>query len=408
MSKDADVIIVGGGLNGPALALALAQGGLRTILCDALPPETRADPEFDGRAYALSLGSRRMLEALGVWPRVAPHAQIVREVTVTDARPGAAPSPFFAHFDHAEMDEGPVSQIVEDRFLRAALLEAMAREPLIDHRAPARVTGFAADDAGIEARLDDGTALRADLLAACDGRDSPIARAAGVNRVGWDYGQSGLVCAIEHERPHGGRAWQQFLPAGPFAVLPLPGDRSSIVWSERRDEAARIAALPDAAYLDELRARMGGFLGRIALAGKRYAYPLRLSLAEEYVRPRLALVGDAAHGVHPIAGQGLNLGLKDAAALAQVVVEARRRGEDAGSFAALERYQRWRRFDDTLAAFGFDLTNRLFSNDGPLLRPARDVGMALATAFAPARRFFMRQAAGLSGELPRLMEGRPL
>ncbi len=408
MTHDADVLIVGGGLNGPALALALAQGGLRTILCDALPKEVRADPEFDGRAYALSLASRRMLEALSVWPEVAGHAQIVREIVITDARLDAPPSPLFLHFDHAELDDGPASQILEDRRLRPVLLRMLEAHPRIAHRAPVRVVDSRVSDAAAEAELDDGTVLRARVLVACDGRDSPIAARAGIRRTGWDYGQTGLVCAVAHEAPHRGVAYQQFLPSGPFAILPLPGNRSSLVWSERAEEAERIAALPDDAYLAEVRRRFGDFLGKVELAGRRFSYPLKLSLANDYVRPRLALAGDAAHGVHPIAGQGLNLGLKDAAALAETLTDAKRRGEDIGALDVLERYQRWRRFDDTAAAFGFDLVNRIFSNDDPALRALRDAGLALAGAAAPIRRLLMRQAAGLTGDLPRLMRGRPL
>ncbi len=408
MTYDADVLIVGGGLNGPALALALAQGGLSAILCDALPKEVRADPQFDGRAYALSLTSRRMLEALDVWPSVAAHAQPVREIVVTDAKLDAPPSQLFLHFDHEELDQGPASQILEDRFLRPVLLRMLEETEGVEHRAPVRVVVTRMDAAGAEAELEDGTVLRARVLIACDGRDSPVAARAGIRRTGWDYGQTGLVCAIEHELPHHGVAYQQFLPGGPFAVLPLPGNRSSLVWSERRAEAERIAALPHDAYLEEVRRRLGDFLGEIRLAGKRFAYPLKLSLANAYVAPRLALVGDAAHGVHPIAGQGLNLGLRDAAALAEVLTDAARRGEDIGAVDILERYQRWRRFDDTAAAFGFDLVNRAFSNDFAPLRPLRDAALALAGAAKPLRRAFMRQAAGLTGQLPRLMEGRRL
>ncbi|MCU0905267.1 MAG: FAD-dependent monooxygenase, partial [Tabrizicola sp.] len=242
-----------------------------------------------------------------------------------------------------------------------------------------------------------------------DGRGSGVATRAGIKRVGWGYGQTALVTAIRHERDHGGVAQQFFMPSGPLAILPLKGGHhSSIVWSETEETAAAIQALPDAEYLEALRPRFGDFLGEIALAGARFTYPLSLSLAERFIAPRLALVGDAAHGVHPIAGQGLNLGLRDVAALAEVLILARRRGEDPGSPAALEEYQRWRRFDATALALGMDTVNRLFSSDNPLLRLGRDLGMGVVNAMPGLRRGFMRQAAGLTGELPKLLQGRPV
>ncbi len=240
----------------------------------------------------------------------------------------------------------------------------------------------------------------------CDGRASGVASRAGIGRTGWGYGQTALVTAIRHEKDHQGIAQQFFMPSGPLAILPLVGGHhSSIVWSETEGQAAAIQALGDAEYLEALRPRFGDFLGEIALAGERFTYPLSLTLANSFVAPRVALVGDAAHGVHPIAGQGLNLGLRDVGALAQVLIEARRRGEDIGAADVLERYQRWRRFDSTALALGMDGVNRLFSNDNPVLRLGRDLGMGLVNAVPGLRRKFMRQAAGLSGEVPRLLRG---
>lgn len=405
MTRERDAIIVGGGLNGPAMALALAEAGLRVTLVDALPAEVRADPEFDGRAYNLSLGSRRFLEVIGVWPAVAAEAQPVSRIVIEDARPGEIAARAPLHFDHAELDDGPASQILEDRFLRRALLSATLAHPRIETRAPLRIAETRFDDARAEAVTEAGEVLRAPVLIACDGRRSPIARAAGIRRLSWDYGQSGLVCAVSHAVPHEGVARQRFLPGGPFAVLPLSGDRCSLVWTERTAEAARIAALPDAAYLAEVERRMGGALGRLSLVGRRWSYPLAFSLAEEWVRPRLALVGDAAHSVHPIAGQGLNLGLRDAAALAEVLGEARRRGEDLGALDVLERYQRWRRFDAASLAFGMDGLNRLMSNDVGPLRALRDAGLSLVDRIPAAKRAFMRVAAGASGDAPRMLRG---
>ena len=405
MRYDADVIVTGGGLNGPALALALARAGLRVAVIDAQPAEARAEADFDGRAYALAIASQRLLAAVGVWERLAGQAQPILEIKTTDGRPGEGPSRFFLHFEAAEIEEGPMGFMVEDRHLYAAFLAAMRAEPGISHLTAATVTAQEAGPAGITVTLSDGRRLTGRMLAGCDGRQSGTAARAGIGRTGWGYGQTALVCAVAHERPHGGIAHQFFMPSGPLAILPLTGNRSSIVWSERDAAARAIAALGDVEFLEVLRPRFGDFLGRIELAGKRFSYPLNLTLANAYVAPRVALVGDAAHGVHPIAGQGLNLGLRDVGALAEVLVEAHRRGEDIGTEDVLERYQSWRRFDSTALALGMDAVNRLFSNDNPILRAARDIGMGVVGAMPGLRRAFIRQAAGLAGAPPKLLRG---
>jgi 2-octaprenyl-6-methoxyphenol hydroxylase len=407
MSRDTDILIVGGGLNGPCLAIALAKAGLSCIVIDALAEETRAGADFDGRAYALALASVRMLDALGLWEDLADHAQPILEIKASDGRAGEGAGPHFLHFDHSEIEEGPMGQMLEDRYLRRALIEAMNADPLITHMPGAKVVAQDTDGAA-RVTLDDGRSLAGRLLIGADGRRSGTAERAGIGRTGWDYGQTALVCAIAHERPHHGIAHQFFMPAGPLAILPLPGNRSSIVWSERTARAAEIAAMDDAAYLEALRPAFGDFLGPIALAGARYSYPLSLSIADAFVAPRLALVGDAAHGVHPIAGQGLNLGLRDVAALAEVLTDAQRRGEDIAAPDVLARYQTWRRFDTAAMAVATDAFNRLFSNDNPLLRAARDAGMGLVQAAPALRRRFIREAAGLTGDLPRLLQGRAL
>jgi 2-octaprenyl-6-methoxyphenol hydroxylase len=407
MTHDADVLIVGGGLNGPALALALAQTGLSSIVIDALPEDVRSGAGFDGRSYALALASVRMMRALGLWDDLADHAQPILEIKASDGRAGEGAAPFFLHFDHTELEEGPMGQMIEDRYLRRTLLDAMAAEPRITHRPGTRVV--AQDTTGpATVTLEDGTTLTGRLLIGADGRQSGTAARAGIKRTGWDYGQTALVCAIGHELPHNGIAHQFFMPPGPLAILPLPGNRCSIVWSETHARAAQISALDDAAYLDVLRPRFGDFLGEISLTGARYSYPLKLSLAQAFVAPNLALVGDAAHGIHPIAGQGLNLGLRDVGALAEVLGAAKRRGEDFAALPVLERYQRWRRFDTTAMALGTDTVNRLFSNDNALLRAARDIGMGLVSATPALRRGFMRQAAGLTGDVPKLLRGERL
>ncbi|MCL6284628.1 FAD-dependent monooxygenase [Ruegeria sp. 2012CJ41-6] len=408
MSETQDILIVGGGLNGPVLALALAQAGHKVAVIDALPVQTRSEDGFDGRGYALALASQRLLAAIGVWNRVADHAQPMLEIKVTDGHAGAGPSPFFLHFDHAEIEEGPMGYMVEDRHLRPALLAAMAETDAITVINERRVVAQETDHNGASVTLDDGTELTGALLVGCDGRTSGTAGRAGIKRAGWDYGQTALVCAIEHDLPHNGIAHQFFMPPGPLAILPLTGNRSSIVWSERTEMAHRINALPEEDYLQVLRPRFGDFLGDIRLRGGRFTYPLNLTIANSFVAERVALVGDAAHGMHPIAGQGLNAGLRDIGALAQVLTEARRRGEDIGFPPVLERYQQWRRFDTATMAVATDAFNKLFSNDNPALRMARDVGMGLVGSVPGLRRAFMREAAGLSGDLPLLLQGRQI
>lgn len=404
-----DAIILGGGLNGSALALALAGAGLKVTLVDRQEPQAMAAEDFDGRGYALALASQRLLKAIGAWGAVAGNAQPILEIKVTDGRAGEGNlSPFVLDFDHAEIDEGPMGYMIEDRFLRRAFFDAIAGERRITALFGRAAVDHAPGDAGVTVTLDGGEVLEGTVLLAADGQHSPAAARAGIRRMTWSYGQTALVCAIAHTRPHHGVAHQFFMPPGPLAILPLPGNRSSIVWTEADAEAARIQALDDAAYLDELRPRFGDFLGEIALAGARFTYPVPFSVAHAFIGPRLALVGDAAHRLHPIAGQGLNAGLRDVAALAEVLVDARRRGEDIGRGDVLERYQRWRRFDTATLAVATDAFNRLFSNDNPLLRLGRDIGMGVVGALPGLRRGLIREAAGLTGELPRLMRGQAI
>ncbi len=403
MRYDTDILIAGGGLNGPALALGLAQAGFNVTMIDAQTPQARSGDNFDGRGYALALSSQRLLHAIGVWDHVAADAQPMLEINVTDGRAGEGPSPFFLHFDHAEIEEGPMGFMLEDRFLYRGFLQTVAQQDGITSISPSSVIDHAVDPTGVTVTLSTGQTLRTRVLVGCDGRQSGVAARAGIKRTGWRYGQTALVCAIDHEKPHNGIAHQFFMPPGPLAILPLPGNRSSIVWSETDAMAAQINALDDAAYLDVLRPRFGDFLGDITLAGRRFTYPLSLTVANRFISERTVLVGDAAHGMHPIAGQGLNAGLRDVAALVQVLSEAQQRGEDIASELVLERYEQWRRFDTHLLVAATDMTNKLFSNDNPILRAGRDIGMGLVNAVPGLRRSFIREAAGLSGELPQLM-----
>ena len=404
MDYDSNILIVGGGLNGPALALALAQTGFKVSVIDTLDTPTLKSADFDGRGYALALTSVRLLRRIGVWDRIAAHTQPMLEIKVSDGRAGeGALSPFFLHFDHAEIEEGPMGHMCEDRFLRRAFLDAMQAAPGITHLPGQTVIAQDVDAGGVTLTLDTGKTLRGRLVIGSDGRGSGTAKRAGIKRTGWGYGQTALVAAIEHELPHNGIAHQFFMPPGPLAILPLPGNVSSIVWSETAETAARFHALDDAAFMDVLRPRFGDFLGNISLRGKRFTYPLGLSLADRFVDDRLALIGDAAHGMHPIAGQGLNAGLRDVAALAQVLDEAQRRGEDIAAVDVLARYQQWRRFDTATLAMATDMTNKLFSNDNPLIRLGRDLGMGAVNAWPGLRRSLIREAAGLTGDLPALM-----
>ena len=400
-----DLIIVGGGLNGPALALAAAKAGFSITIIDALPTDTRKDRDFDGRSYALALTSMRLLRKIGVWAAVSDNAQPMLEIKVTDGRAGEGPSPWMMHFDHAEIEEGPMGYLVEDRHLRRAFLDAMDRSELITQISGETVAEQEVSKSIASVSLASNKTVSGRVLIGSDGRRSGTATRAGIGRTAWGYDQTAIVCAVSHEKPHDGIAHQFFMPGGPLAILPLTENRSSIVWSENTTKANAVMALDDAGFLDVLRPAFGSFLGDIQLVGQRFTYPLSLSLAESFIAERVALVGDAAHGVHPIAGQGLNAGLRDVAALAQVLTEARARGEDIGGAQSLARYQQWRRFDTATLAVATDTFNRLFSNDNTLLRAARDIGMGLINNAPSLRRSFIREAAGLTGDLPTLMKG---
>jgi len=407
MKSDTDILIIGGGLNGPALALVLAQNGLRVTLVDALPLAVRTDPSFDGRAYALALATTRMLRAIGIWDAVAGHAQPILDIIASDGRPGQGAAPWFLHFDHSEIEEGPMGHMLEDRYLRRALLAAVGVAKNITQVA-GRVVAQKTDHAWAEITLEGGERLTARLIIGCDGRDSGVALRAGIMRTGWGYEQTALVCAIAHQKPHNGIAHQFFTPSGPLGILPLPGNRCSIVWAETTQRAFSISQMSDEDYLAELRPVFGEFLGDIALEGDRFSYPLKLTIANSFIAPRLALVGDAAHGMHPLAGQGLNMGLRDVASLAEVLTLANRRGEDFANDLVLARYQQWRRFDTATMAAATDGINRLFSNENPILRAGRDLGLGLVNAVPQLRRGLIRQAAGLTGDLPKLMQGKAI
>ena len=362
MERHCDVIVGGGGMVGLTLALALAQGGLKVVVADPVPPEALLDAGFDGRVSALSYSSQRMFEALNVWPLLEKYAQPIRDILVTDAPLGGRPSPFSLHFDSDEIGR-PMGAIAENRHIRRALLEALDAESNITLIAPAALTGLDYRGSRIVASLSNAEEISAQLVVAADGRDSPMRDEMGLGVIGWSYPQWGIVATVEHEKPHDGVAYEHFLPAGPFAILPMisissdgvagqaGANRSSLVWTERDTLAPAMMKLPEDEFNDEIARRFGSHLGATIAAGPRWSYPLKFHLARTYVKPRFALAGDAAHGIHPIAGQGLNLGLKDAAALAETLLDAARLGLDIGTLDILKRYERWRRFDSfTLAA----------------------------------------------------------
>lgn len=406
---ETDIAVVGGGLAGGLAAIAFADAGFEVALIDAAAPATRLEESFDGRTTALAYGCARAYKRLGLWDDIAAHAEPIRDILVTDGetrslRRDGATSPFHLHFDSRDLpDETPLGHIIENRRLRLAIDRGVRARPAIAVFAP---TQREATDLGAERvalRLADGRHVAAALVVAADGRHSPLRAEAGIKVNAWRYRQTGIVVTVRHEKAHGGVAQEFFLPSGPFAILPMTDNRSSLVWTEREDAAPAFLALDDARFLKAVEARFGDYLGAIALDSPRSSYPLALHLSQSFIAPRLALVGDAAHAVHPIAGQGYNLGVKDVAALSEILAEARGLGLDIGHMAVLERYQRWRRFDSTMLALGMDVLNRLFSNDVAPLRHARRLGIAAVGAARPLRQVFMKQAGADLGTLPALM-----
>ena len=393
-----DALIVGGGLVGGTLACALGHAGLRVVVVETDEPRTVLDAGFDGRASAIACTSRRLLERIGVWDRLADEASPMLDIRVSD---GA--SRFFLHYDHREVGDQPFGHMVENRVLRRAILEEMQTLETVRVSAPDRVVELTREAAVAEARLANTGPVAADLIVAADGRASRTREDARIRVTGWRYAQAAIVCTVEHERPHDHIAHEHFLPAGPFAILPLLGNRASIVWTERAERAPAFMALDDSAFIGELVKRFGDFLGEVRLVGPRWCYPLGLQFAERATAPRLALVGDALHGMHPIAGQGLNMGFRDVAALVDAVEDAARLGQDIGTAAVLARYERARRFDNLLMLAMTDGLNRLFSNDIAPIRVARDIGLGVVNRANPVKKLFMRHAMGEVGELPRLM-----
>lgn len=419
MAEQQRIVIGGGGFAGLALALALRRGLGPAFDIVVADPALSTRPSRDPRASAIIAAGRNLFEALGVWGEVAPNAQPILDMIVTDSALDDVMRPVFLTFagdvapsrapgdgNGHDPSSQPFAHMIENRFLIDALVDACETEG-VALRAQA-VTRFENLRELVSVTFADGEALDAGLLVAADGGRSALRERAGIATHGWEYDQSGIVVTVAHEREHHGRAEEHFLPAGPFAILPLTGQRSSLVWTETREEAERIVALASDDFHRELERRFGLHLGELRAEGKPRAFPLGYFVARSFIGERLALVGDAAHVIHPIAGQGLNLGLKDIAALAEVVVDAVRLGLDPGQADVLERYQRWRRFDTMAMGVATNGLNVLFSNSSTLLRTVRDVGLGLVDRVPPLKSALIRQAAGLTGEVPRLLRGEML
>jgi 2-octaprenyl-6-methoxyphenol hydroxylase len=401
---DVELLIVGGGLTGLLLAVGCAGAGLAVAVVDRQDPETVLAERFDGRTSAIAYSSRLVFDALGLWSDIAPDAEPILEIRVADND-----SPLFLHYDHRELETPTaLGYIVENRILRRLLVERVRSLSNAVFLAPLTVGSVASLGLSAVVALSDGRQMRARLVAAADGQNSPLRRAAGIRTAEWQYRQTSIVTTVRHERGHRGVAVEHFLPSGPFAILPMTGNRSSIVWTERAELAPRLIDLSDTAFAAELAARFGDFLGAVEPIGPRWTYPLALLLAERYAAPRLALLGEAAHVIHPIAGQGLNLGVRDVAALAELIIDARRLGLDIGERSVLLRYQQWRRFDALILAAVTDGLNRLFSNSILPVQLVRDVGLAVVDRLPPLKRLLMRDAMGTMGDLPRLVRGEPL
>mgnify|MGYP001978770036 CR=1 FL=1 len=404
----ADILIVGGGMVGATLGITLSRAGLKVALADRLAAEADTAKSYDGRASAIANGSVNILKGIGVWPYLEANASPIWDIRVADGHPLRGISPLFLHYDHSDVGESPFGYIIENCSIREALRLVASGCKTLKLLESANIVSVQRGPFGVFAETESGIQLNASLLIAADGRGSQIRNEAGIKTRVKMYDQKSIVCNVHHERVHAGTAVELFLPGGPFAMLPMTENRCNVVWTERIDLVDHYIALPEERFLKELSQRFGGWLGKIDLVSPRHVYPLGMLHAERYTGQRLALVGDAAHAIHPIAGQGLNLGLRDVAALAELIVDTSRIGGDVGSKNILGRYERWRRFDNFVLIAVTDSLNRLFSNDIGPLRLSRDVGLALVDKLPLVKKFLMRHAMGQVGKLPRLVRGDTL
>lgn len=395
-----DVAIVGGGLVGLTAAIGLARHGFDVAVVDKAPKGDLTAVEYDGRSSALAYATCRMLDALGIWKHMEPFSQPINEIRVSDG-----PSLMHLHFDHKALGDGPLGHMVENRHTRLALYQRVEELENIHLFLEESVSSIDRTPGSAAIQLASGTEISARLLLGADGRGSMVRKDADIPISTFEYQQHGIVCSIEHDISHQGIAHERFLPSGPFAILPLTGNRSSLVWTEKSHLVDTVMQLSDRAFQAEVQRRVGDFLGNVTPVGGRWAYPLSLQYADNYTDTRLVIVGDAAHGIHPIAGQGLNLGLRDVAALVQVITDANTVGLDIGSDQTLDAYSRWRHADNAALISVTDILNRLFSNDVSVIRVARDAGLAVVEQIPPLKNFFMSHARGTIGELPKLLQG---
>ena len=398
-----DVTIVGGGMVGLTAAIGLADQGFSIAVIDRAPKGDLTAVAYDGRASALAFATCRMLETLGIWQYMEPYAQPINEIRVSDG-----PSLMHLHFDHRALGDGPLGNMVENRHTRLALFERIEEMDSITMLMADGVANIDRSPDQATVTLESGMKVTASLLLGADGRGSLVRRDAGIPTANFEYKQHGIVCSIEHEFAHEGIAHERFLPAGPFAILPLTGNRASLVWTEKSHLVDTIMGLPERAFAAEIKRRTGDFLGDVKPVGGRWAYPLTLQYADTYTDTRMAIIGDAAHGIHPIAGQGLNLGLRDVAALVEVLADSAKVGLDIGSDQVLDTYSQWRHADNAALISVTDILNRLFSNDIAPIRRARDIGLAVVNEIPPLKNFFMSHARGTVGELPKLLKGEAI
>ena len=398
-----DLLISGAGVVGMTLAYSLASQGLKVAIVDTLDIEKSLGDEFDGRSYAISYAPYVMLKTIGLWDKIGAEAQPINEIHVTDGE-----SPVFLHFDQRELGDGPLGQMVEVRHIRSGLYDAIKDHENITLFCPDKILASENLSEHVKIDLESGVTLTASLLVSAEGRGSTLREQNDIKVRVWDYKQAGIVTTVEHELPHQGIAHEKFFPSGPFAILPLKDNRSSIVWCEPPERAKTIIGLSERSFNAELSKKFGSFLGEVKSLGQRWAYPLTMQLADDYTAARFCLIGDAVHGIHPIAGQGFNLGLRDIAALSEVLVDAHRLGGDIGSELVLERYVSWRRTDNNILALGMDGLTRLFSNDNALVTFARRAGIAAVEELPEVKKFFMSHARGTVGKLPKLLKGETL
>ena len=403
MKKKHDIAVIGAGINGQVMSLAAAHAGFSVALIDQNNFIESTLREFDGRAYAMAFSSVQMMKNLNFWKKIEETAHPILNIKVSHGSINRGPAPSTLQFNNADIEESPMAQMLEDRFLRQCLNVKIKQNTLIDLIEQRKINEIIDIDKHKQLTLNNNSKLQASLIVASDGIDSPSAEAFGIRKTGWKYKQRGLVCAVEHEYSSDNTAYQYFLPEGPLAILPIKKNTASIVWTESIRNAFTLSDMSDTEYLSLLRNRFGDFLGELKLTGKRLSFPLKLSISEKYVANKFAVIGDAAHGYHPIAGQGLNAGMRDIAALVDVISCARERGEDFSSMNVLDRYQEWRRFDNQALGFATDNLNKIFSSYNPLVGSLKNLGLKVIEKSNYTKRAFMRQAAGLNGELPKLM-----